>query len=350
MKKFISYPDIKQFRNVISNIKNQAQYLGKDDDGNVIKDRNAEMPIVKFSGSIKLHGSNAGICFSNKTGIYAQSRTSVITVDKDNAGFAFFVESKKDIFQNIMNQIIEKYNINTDENYIALFGEWVGPKIQKGVAISQLPEKSLFIFGIKIRPFDEDKNSYWVDEKGFKSPENRIYNINDYKTYEINIDFNKPGIAQNQIKEWVDEVEKECPVGKEFGISGIGEGIVWVGEYKGSIQRFKTKGDKHAGKSKVKTIKKVDNEKINKINEVAVKVLPTWRLEQMYTEVMDIMNGGVGDVKKTGNFLKAVIQDVNKEDLDIIIDSGLEPKECNKTISNLARKWLFDKLDEEAGL
>jgi hypothetical protein len=350
MKKFISYPDIKQFRNVISNIKHQAQYQGQDENGNAIIDENVKLPRLSYIGTEKQHGSNAGIIYSDLTGIYPQSRSNIISIENDNAGFAFFVESKKEVFEKIHKEIAEKYNIDTTQNYIALYGEWCGPGIQKGMALNQLKEKSLFIFGIKIRPFDENQQSYWLDCKGFKSTENNIYNVYDYKTFEIEIDYNNPGEAQNKMIDMMLEVEKESPTMKEFGISGIGEGIVFSGEFEGKPFRFKVKGEKHSKGSKIKTPKKVDNEKINKINEVAVKVLPTWRLEQMYTDVMDIMNDGVGDVKKTGNFLKAVVNDVLKEDLDIIIDAGLEPKDVNKTISTLARKWLFDKLDEEVGL
>ena len=69
-------------------------------------------------------------------------------------------------------------------------------------------------------------------------------------------------LSQNKFIELVEEVEKECPVSKQFNVSGIGEGIVWTTEYKGETYRFKTKGEKHSV-SKVKTVVPIDIEKIN---------------------------------------------------------------------------------------
>ncbi len=39
-----------------------------------------------------------------------------------------------------------------------------------------------------------------------------------------------------------------------------------------------------------------------------------------------------------------------KEELDTLIEMGLEPKEVNPLISKQAAKCMFKRLDEEAGL
>ena len=70
----------------------------------------------------------------------------------------------------------------------------------------------------------------------------------------------------------------------------------------------------------------------------------------MYNEVFDIINNGKADIKGMGDYIRAVINDILKEDLDIIVDAGLIPKDINKKVSDVARKWLIMKLDEEAGL
>lgn len=348
--KAIKMPEIKHFRNIVSNIKRHAQYRGQDENDNPIYDENAKLPIIKKAvGTEKIHGTNGSVAYSNKDGLIPQSKSKILTINEDNAGFAFFVEKNKDIFQSLINKVIERENINADENTIVIYGEWAGKGIQKGMAYNKL-DKFFVIFGVKIKPFDEEKSSYWVDETNLSAPDNRIYNINDFEKFEVEINFNNPGEAQNKMVDMMLEVEKQSPLGKYFGVEGIGEGIVFKFNYNDVKYRFKVKGEKHAGKSKVKKLKKVDNEKLQKINDVAYKVCPTWRLEQMYNEVMDILNGGNGDISKTGDFLKAVVQDVHKEDLDIIIEAGLEPKEVNKSISNIARKWLFNKLNEEVGL
>ncbi len=177
-----------------------------------------------------------------------------------------------------------------------------------------------------------------------------IYQIHSFTTYTINIDFNNPILSNNKIIEIVNEIEKECPIAKSFGVSGIGEGVVFDIWYKGDKFSFKMKGEKHAGKSKVKKANKVDDEKLQLIYDIVDKVTPNWRLSQIYSEVFDIMNGGQGDIKRTGDYLKAINQDIIKEELDMIIDSGLEMKDVNKYVSQKARKWLMIILDKEAGL
>jgi hypothetical protein len=89
------------------------------------------------------------------------------------------------------------------------------------------------------------------------------------------------------------EVENECPVAKQFGVSGIGEGIVFSHMTPdGVVYRFKSKGEKHSKGPKIKKLKTVDDEKENKIIDVVNQVTPSWRLEQMMDKTFDLMNGG----------------------------------------------------------
>ena len=64
---------------------------------------------------------------------------------------------------------------------------------------------------------DDKTPAYWVDSSYLRNHEHKIYNIEDYETYEIEIDFNYPQLAQNKIIEMTIAVEDECPVGKAFG-------------------------------------------------------------------------------------------------------------------------------------
>ena len=259
----------------------------------------------------------------------------------DNAGFAFFVESNKEAFKELFKTLDFK-----DADFITIFGEWSGGNIQKGVAINGLP-KMFVVFAVKLSYIDTETktNFFLTDEETahLKSTENKIFNILDFENYSIDIDFENPRMAQNKLIELTNAVEKECPVGKAFGNIGIGEGIVYKTDTSRGTIRFKVKGDAHAGKSKVKTLKPVDNEKINKIQEVAMKVTPTWRLAQMLEKSCNLINGGVIDRSKLGDYLKLVINDVLKEELDTISDAGLEPKDINKYISEIARRYFFEQ-------
>jgi RNA 3'-terminal phosphate cyclase len=212
----------------------------------------------------------------------------------------------------------------------------------------------MFIFGVKISPFQEGEekiDAYWVDCTYLRSPEHRIYNINDYETFEIEVDFNDPQAAQQKIDEMVIAVENECPVAKAFGFPNtIGEGIVFVCEYEGNRYVFKAKGDKHSKSSKVKVLKPTDDVRTNKLQELAQKVCVGWRLEQMLTETFDLLNEGQLTRQKLGDYIKAVIADIVKEDSDIIVEAGFEIKDVSKYISEIARDYFFEKEKEFIGI
>lgn len=350
MPKLIKMPSIPQFRNVITDIGHVARYKGQDENDEPIYDRNAKMPTVRFSGTVKLHGTNASCCYDGEN-LWAQSKGNIITPEKDNAGFAFFVEGHREYFLKIMKELMFA-DKNTEIEKLCIYGEWAGKGIQKGVAISEI-EKTFFMFGIKFKVAGED-DFRWVERPSVAlnaiSDKNHIRSMFEFETFSIDIDFEHPELAKGELVKFTDEVEKMCPVGKALGVEGIGEGIVYTGFFKDQRFVFKVKGDKHS-KSKVKTLAPVDIEreqlKVDFVNEHACK---GWRLEQMYAETFDTINGGKGDVKRTGDFLRAVIKDVMKEELDIMTELGLEPKEINSKISKVARDWFMDKLDEEAGL
>ncbi len=119
----------------------------------------------------------------------------------DNAGFAFFVHSHKEIFEAMINAVLLNNGLDGDKNTVTIYGEWAGGNIQKGVGVCNLP-KSFFIFGVKITPHTETEEelkanpAYWVDYSYLRAPEQNIYNIDDYPTYSIDIDFNMPQLVQ----------------------------------------------------------------------------------------------------------------------------------------------------------
>lgn len=352
MKKMIKFPSIEQFRTVVSNVNRRYNFIGLDESGEAIYDTSLPKPVLTFKGTVKLHGTNAGVSYNSKGGLWAQSRENIITPEKDNAGFAFFVESHKDIFNGLMLHIAEKEDINRNYNTITIYGEWAGGNIQKGVGISNLP-KSFFIFGVKITPHTETEEelkanpAYWVDSSYLRAPEVNIYNIEDYSTYSIDIDFNMPQLIQNELSELTIAVEEECPVAKAFGFSGIGEGIVWSCELNGVVHRFKVKGERHSS-SKVKTLAAVDVEKLNSIKEFVEYSVTESRVNQAIENVFT--NQELLDIKKVGDVIRWVINDVIKEEMDTMVENNIEPKEINKYISAKTREVFFEKLNQSVGL
>lgn len=348
MKKLIKMPSIEQFRNVVKNINHMSSFVELVD-GEPVYDRTRKSPILKAIGTIKLHGTNAAVCYNDVDGMWFQSKENIITPEQDNAGFAFFGTQNQDYFKWLIKKLI---NIDTSKSTVTIYGEWAGKGIQKGVGISEI-EKSFFIFGIKVSPIssDDDTSAFWLREYILPlTLTKRVYDIRDFKTFEIVIDFNNALLSQNEMVDMVAEVEAECPVAKVFEVSGIGEGIVFTIDYNDTIFRWKMKGEKHAGKSKVRTTSRVDDVKLQLVIDIVDKVTPEWRLEQMYQETFDTLNGGVGDIKGMGDFLRKVVNDVMKEEGELLTENNLIPKDINSAVSKVAREWMINRLNEESGL
>lgn len=331
----IKYSSIEQFRHVIREVHRRNSYKGKDENGEPLYDNDIKPPVVKAIGTVKLHGTNGGVAFRNDE-IWSMSRKNVITPQKDNAGFALFVEKNKEWFKEEFKKIAKVAGIDNDAT-IVIYGEWAGEGIQSKVAISKAP-KGFYIFGLLV-------DNKWENIDGLVSKERHIYNINDYKTFEVEINFERPDIAQNKFYELTMEVEKECPVAKqEYDISGIGEGIVWSFYFKDKLFRFKTKGEDHASGSKPKVIKEVNLELENEKRELLIKLTPNWRLAQGLEEIFTVGWTAIDlDRRKLGDYIRWVINDIYKEDIDLIKESNLDDlKEINSLIAIKAKNYFFE--------
>jgi len=343
MKKHISYPKIAQFRNVVSNINREITFTGLDEDGKAIYDPSIKKPTLTFKGTVKLHGTNASVCFNSENGFWIQSRQNIITVEKDNAGFAFFAESRKSEFLTLLEILADEDDNIDAECTISIYGEWAGKGIQKGVGISQL-DKAFYVFGVKVsKPQDEEFNSYWIDSSNVRNTECRIFNVEDYETYSIEVYFNMPQLAQNKCGEITEKVENECPISKAFGIdNGLGEGVVWSVEYKDSVHRFKVKGDKHSV-TKVKKLASVDIEKLKTIQDFINYSVTENRFNQA---IENVFGKEDLDVKKMGDFIRWFVKDITSEEMDTMVENGLETKDVNKYISTKVREMFFKAQNE----
>src|ERR1700744_3145841 len=102
MAQHISFPSIEQFRNVIRDVKDRANYHG------------IPLPELEFVGTVKLHGTNASVTIDTDTGeLWAQSRSNVITPENDNAGFARFVQEKALEFRALINSARMIYGLHS---------------------------------------------------------------------------------------------------------------------------------------------------------------------------------------------------------------------------------------------
>lgn len=320
------YPSVEQLRNVVRAVIAKHDYQGVDENGETIYEHKGNYPTLKFQGTVKLHGTNAAIVKYSDGHVEYQSRERELTYLSDNAGFRTEM-----LHKNVHNLLIDfLFSRFSCTEYIAIYGEWCGGNIQKGVAISGL-EKMFVIFGIKI-------DDIWIDlPADLHSNENGIYNILQFPTYEIDIDFNQPELIQNKLIEMTIAVEECCPVGKFFGVEGIGEGIVFTCITNPEF-RFKSKGEKHSS-SKVKVLNTIDTEMVESINEFVNFAVTENRLNQGISYFKE--NGIEVDSKNTGQFLQWIVGDVLKEELDTLEKSGLDGKKVKRAIVAKARIWFF---------
>lgn len=321
MRDVIKFGSIGQFRNFIKTM----QYLG--------------WRKINLIGTVKIHGTNSSVGLDLKdNSLFYQSRNRVLSLDDDNYDFAKYIEDNKTEFLKIFDEIKNKTNTEKYDSII-IYGELAGKGIQNKVAVSQIDR---FFAPFSIVGVNKDT----VDELDVKLSINesiRFYPVETFGIYNVQLDLDNVHLAQQEIKDLTISVENECPVGKYFGVSGTGEGIVFTDETK--QYSFKSKGEKHSV-SKVKVIADVDIEKINKIKDFVDYSVTENRLNQGI-EYLKEMNKEL-DISSMGDFLRWLANDVLKEEQDVIIENGLDNdlKAIMKSVSSKGRTWFMDKINE----
>ena len=350
--KFRPYHKIKQFSNIIRQITETANFNGFDNDNLPIY-RDSIKPILTFTGTVKLHGTNAGVCYHPDIGVVTQKRSSLIKNDAQNAhmGFNNFVTTiNKDYFEKLMHVLW--LNDCKSSEQITLYGEWAGSNIQKGVAIAQT-KKAFYAFGLKVYNPDTE-TEYWADMPDIKllnkvfnktpaneygTPDN-VHSIYDFETFSISIDFNNPKASQNKLVELTNYVEKECPVARKLGVHGIGEGIVWTCFWNDDKYIFKTKGKLHSS-TKTKTIVEVDPILLKNVSEFVEYACTRNRIMQGIQEISAMTK------RDTGKLIKWVENDILIEEFEALASVNLEWKDvskaCNIKITNYFFKWLHNE-------
>ena len=336
--KFKSYHKIKQFKDIVRQVTNQANFKGLDEDGQAIYEE-TEKPIISFKGTVKLHGTNAGICYNANTGIKAQKRSQLINNDSLNAHFGFnhFVLVQEYVYlSELLARIWMKHCSSSEQ--LTLYGEWAGKEVQKGIAISEL-NKAFYIFDCKVYDVITEQER-WIDISNLRiDNSHKIYNIHDFPTFNIEIDFNNPKKSQNKLIDITTKVEKECPVGKQLGITGIGEGVVWTGNWEERKYIFKVKGKKHST-SKVKTLASVDFEVLKTIDKFVEYACTINRIEQGIKETNS------KEKKDMPDLLRWIANDILSEESEVLTKSNLEWKQVARECAKKVRSYFFNKLEK----
>lgn len=332
------YPKIMQFKDVITQVKSRSEFVTKDEDGNPIYDSLRKKPILTFTGTVKLHGTNAGVVVKRDGTVIPQSRERELSITNDNMGFASWCSQEK-VKEFFIKQAETEFE-NPKIQEVVFFGEWAGQKIQKGVGISEL-EKFFALFEVAL--VEDDEHITYCTPYIVKNDELRIYHVALAGTYSITIDFNHPELSQNQLIAYTEKVEEQCPFAKMFGVEGVGEGIVWkcYDDKSDLVLRFKVKGEKHQ-KSKVKTLVPVNEEEIQEIEQFVDYALTENRLLQGldYLKEMNLplISSSIGE------FIKWCQKDVIEEEKQALIANQLDIGKVKRKIIEVARNWYLKRL------
>jgi hypothetical protein len=280
-------------------------------------------PVVEYRAKVKLHGTNCAVQIT-ADGFVAQSRNLLLTPEADHKGFAKWAHGHAAYWQSLAPGLV-------------VFGEWCGPGVEKGMAISQASAKLFAVFAIK----QGDRVIHAPGELESLLPDRPAdVHVLPWEGEPITIDFGSREALQavaRTLNDRVAEVEREDPwVKRTFGISGLGEGLVFypmAGDP--AVLMFKAKGDKHrtAGKHAVQ----VDASVAASVEDFVALVVTDARLEQGLATVCN----GLRDSKQTGAFLAWVTADVRKEAVAELEASRLSWAQVEKAVQTRARKWFL---------
>ena len=309
------FPSIEQFRNTVKAVR---KYMAR---------KGMEEYYVDFVGNVKLHGTNAAIVLEGGQ-LFYQSRSRIIDINSDNAGFAWFCESNK-------GRILDWMKENNPGQTFVMFGEWSGRGIQKGVGISEI-EKAFFPFAFK-------SDNQWIKPDQFIDALEELKNIRVYNhlvqnMFSISVPFHNPESVIPDLERMTYNVERECPAARSFGISGVGEGIVWTPADANLMQWtdlwFKVKGGKHSN-SKTNTGAKVKVESVENLKEILDEVVTINRLEQGLQVL----------AKYTGEYIRWVIGDIMREEREFLLANNAKPEAINSHIANRAREFFMKQFE-----
>lgn len=283
-----------------------------------------------ITGSCIVHNSNGCILVSKDETVKAFSRNRELSIDSDNNGFCAWVMKYKQYF-------IDNYH-ELDTN-LWLYGEWIGPGIQKGVGINQLNRKQFVLFstyseleGLSYPPYDIPFNS--------SATSIGLYSIrSSCKNWIIELDVKNPDPKTlNNIDKWTKEVEDQCPWAEMFGIEGFGEGIVWTSYDTDEVHpiRFKTKGEKHQV-TKEKIAKEINSELSDKIEKFILATVTESRLNQGINYLEE--NNLDDTMENVSVFIKWILNDIVVEEENLLTDAELTWNDVKKLLTKEVVTW-----------
>jgi|GEM_PF-545798 len=328
--RMIRWASIELLHNVVKRFELRAENLGESE---------VERPVVRYRAKVKLDGTNAGIQILPSGSVVAQSRSRILTTQDDNSGFGAWVAEHQKTFTPLAG--------TAGDRPVVLFGEWCGRGIQKRAAISQIDRKVFAVFAVQFGDNQSEASTLLVEPGEIHEllPEHPDVFVLPWFGEALELDFcdrELLGRAADILNGVVDKVETCDPWVREvFGIDGLGEGVVLYPELPAPVDRdtcadlmFKAKGEKHQVVKQRKPAQ-LDPEVAASLAQFVDLFVTEGRLQQGVDDACE----GAFDLRKMGDFLRWIGNDVQKESADELAAAGLEWKQTAKAVSQAARDW-----------
>jgi len=304
--------------------------------------------MVTYRGKIKIHGTNAGIQITAGGKVVAQSRNRVISPVDDNLEFAKWVASTSERWARLMPCVV--------------YGEWCGPGVQKGVAISGVAERQFCVFAITIPAtlydggfdangitnfiYEPDEIERWL---GSLVDLDRVHVLPWHHAPLETILPDNALTASKQFNDMTTDVAERDPwVHKVFGVAGPGEGLVefpvvingipMTRLHEFSLLSFKSKGDNHVVKKRRDGAgdAAAQVEVPHTVVHFVYMMITGPRCEQGLNEV-----GGRRLPELFRTFLAWMLKDIEKEGQEELAAGGLVMGDVRPALSRACKRWWF---------
>ncbi|KAF2233393.1 hypothetical protein EV356DRAFT_516412 [Viridothelium virens] len=316
---------------------------------------------VELIGTVKLHGAHADILVNRSDEVWLQSRNvSSLNAKIDIYGFDQFMKPLKNVVLDLKRQYIARYGELNPETTIdgryplIIAGEWIGHGIQNRVAISQL-DRRFVIVSVSI-------NNTWQPDEHYANIYDEaagIYNISRagfyYQTLFLNPPDNESKPEQDAsfaaMQVHTEEIDKHCPFAATFGLSGVGEGIVWKVRmpplHSNPETWFKTKGRTHNTPTVKMSARGITDGALmtEKAAAFAEQVVTPRRLQQGFEYLREMSLSA--DKFNTGAYMNWVQRDIFEEEKMDIQNAGIDEKILSKEIGKIAKRHFAKNLIDD---
>ncbi|XMA17335.1 hypothetical protein WAI453_010126 [Rhynchosporium graminicola] len=320
---------------------------------NVLKDHVPRK--INLVGTVKLHGQHADIVVNQDNTIRLQSRNMLcLDREEDIFGFAATMFSLEKNVLELKRRIESRWiEINPRsslyKNYpLVISGEWVGPGVQKDVALDQLPRRLFVITSISL-------DNKWLDDQPYADIEDEdagIVHVARGGFFEEELDVTDLESCQERTMALTLGIADTCPFAQSFGITGRGEGVVWKAAHPlGKDSRFwiKTKGPDFAvtktsdlPSSKVTSM---DENKVERTRQFAFATTTQPRLAQGW-DVLFIEQMLPINARARKQFIDWVARDILDEEMIKIKECKVDEQYLIKCIHWMAEIWYETRLAE----